>query len=185
MVVLARLLDCDPDGVDAAHLPRADADRREILRDDDRVRRHVLADAHREHEVAPLPLVHGSGHGLPAGALFDLRVGVLDEQPAEDALVLTGIRTATPALVIGQDSDVLTAAQRLERRVAVARCEQHLDELPRELGAERLVDVAVDDDDAAVRADGVARERFVVRLFDRCADADTARVRVLDDDARR
>src|SRR6476659_7016394 len=32
--VLARFVDRDPDGVDAAHLPRSDADRREILRDD-------------------------------------------------------------------------------------------------------------------------------------------------------
>ena len=42
VTVLARLLDGDPNGVDPAHLARADADRRHVLRDHDRVRRHVL-----------------------------------------------------------------------------------------------------------------------------------------------
>src|SRR5262245_42794625 len=43
VVELLRLLERDADGVDAALLPRADADRLRILRDHDRVRRNVLA----------------------------------------------------------------------------------------------------------------------------------------------
>ena len=51
--------------------------------------------------------------------------------------------------------------------------------------AERRVDRAVHDDDAAVGRDRVGCERPLVRLLDRGTDADAARVRMLDDHARR
>ena len=79
VAVLGRLLDGDPHGVDAAHLAGADPDRREVLREDDRVRRDVLADAPREDEVAPLRSSGLPHDDLPAVAVLDLRVGVLDE----------------------------------------------------------------------------------------------------------
>ena len=60
--------------------------------------------------------------------------------------------------------------QRGERRVGVAGREQHFDELLRELLAERRVDLAVHDDDAAVRGGRIGRERLVVRLLERRAD---------------
>ena len=51
---LARLLERDPHGVDAAHLAGADPDRLQVARDDDRVRDDVLADAPGEEQVAPV-----------------------------------------------------------------------------------------------------------------------------------
>src|SRR5687768_7098648 len=53
----ARLLDGEPDGVHTARLPGADAERLQILRDHDRIRRDVPADAPGEQEVAPARLV--------------------------------------------------------------------------------------------------------------------------------
>ena len=53
---LAGLLERDPHRVDAAHLAGADADRLQALREHDRVRAHVLADAPGEQQVAPLLL---------------------------------------------------------------------------------------------------------------------------------
>ena len=82
--MLARLLERDADGVDAAHLAGADADRLEVLGEDDRVREDVLADPPGEEEVAPAGLVRRlAGDDLHALAVVDLGVGVLDEQPAE------------------------------------------------------------------------------------------------------
>src|SRR3954447_14027276 len=52
----ARLLDGEAHRVDAAHLPRADAYRREVLGKHDRVRAHVLAHLPREEQLAPLRL---------------------------------------------------------------------------------------------------------------------------------
>ena len=92
----ARLLDRDPDGVDAAHLAGADPDRLQVLHEHDRVRGDVLAHAPREDEVAPLRLVELAGDDLPAVPFLDLGVGVLDEHPAEHALVARA-RRASPA----------------------------------------------------------------------------------------
>ena len=82
---------------------------------------------------------------------------VLDEDAADDALVveLAGVRLA--ALVVAQDADVGLALQDLERLRLVAGREQHLDEELGEALGERHVDGAVDGDDAAEGADGVAR----------------------------
>ena len=90
-----------------------------------------------------------------------------------------------PALAIDEDPRVLPAPQRVEPTVAVARREQHLHELVRELLPERLVDLAVQHDDAAVRRGRVGCQCALVRLADRRADGDTAWVGVLDDHARR
>ena len=69
---LAGLLDRDPHGVDAAHLAGADADRLAALREHDRVRAHVLADAPGEQQVAPLLLVDGAGDDLHRLAVVDV-----------------------------------------------------------------------------------------------------------------
>ena len=85
---LAGLVDRDPDRVDAAHLAGADPERRPVLGEDDRVRAHVPADLPREQQVGPL-LLGRLGLGRPR--VIDLArlvdpVGVLDQQPAGDAL---------------------------------------------------------------------------------------------------
>ena len=114
-------------------------------------------------------------HELPGVALLDLGVGVLHEHPAEHALVapLAGISGAP--LAVEQDARVLLAPQRVERVLGVARREQHLDELLRELLAERRLDLAVEDDHAAVCRGRVGGERLVVRLLRGGADRDAAR----------
>src|SRR3954471_1227828 len=111
---LARFLDGDPHGVDAAHLSRADADRLQILDEDDGVRGNVLADAPREDEVAPLLLVGRAADHLPTLAFLDLAVRVLDEQAAQDPLVMARVGIAAP-LAVDQDADVLLLAKCIER----------------------------------------------------------------------
>ena len=185
MAVLVRLLDRDPHGVDAAHLAGADPDRLQVLGDHDRVRGDVLADAGSEEQVAPLGLGRLARRDLHPLAVLDVPVAVLDEQAAEHALVVALPRLGASALGVVEDPDRLLADERLERDLVVAGREQHLDELLRELLAERGADGAVEDDDAAVGGERVGCERDLVRLLDRRADGDAARVRVLDDHAGR
>src|SRR5207302_103096 len=135
--------------------------------------------------VAPLLLVWRAGDDRPAVAVLDLTVGVLHEDPAEHALQPALLRARPPALAVDEDAGALLAAERFERNVVVAGREEDLDELLRELLTERIVDIAVEHDDAAVRRHRVGRERLVIRLLDRRAERNAARIRVLDDDARR
>ena len=86
VAVLLRFLQRELDGVDAARLAAADADRREILRQHDRVRTDVLAHPPREHEVAPACLVRIAAGDLHRFAVVDVPVAILHEQAAEDAL---------------------------------------------------------------------------------------------------
>ena len=84
VAVLGRLLERDANGVDAAHLAGADADRLEILGQDDGVREDVLADPPGEEEVAPAGLVRRLARDdLHALAVVDLHVGVLREHASE------------------------------------------------------------------------------------------------------
>ena len=87
------------------------------------------------------------------------------------------------ALAVDEYPRVLLPLECGERGVAVPGREENLDELVGELQAERVVDLAVHDDDAPVGRGRVRRKRLVVRLLEGCADRDAARVRVLDDDA--
>ena len=63
-------------------------------------------------------------------------------------------RLAEAALAVERGSACSSSLQRRQRFVAVARREEDLDELLRELLAQRRVDVAVENDDAAVRVTG-------------------------------
>src|SRR5262245_58642956 len=74
------------DGVDATRLTAPDPDRLQPLRDDDRVRRDVLAYAPGEEQVAPLGFAGISAGDPHAVATLRLEIRVLDEQPAENAL---------------------------------------------------------------------------------------------------
>ena len=98
--------------------------------------------------------------------IVDLGVGILHEHPAEHALVVPRAGLFEAALAVEEDPRVLLPLQRGERVVGVAGREEDLDELLRELLPERRLDLAVEDDDAAVRADRVGRERLVVRLLE-------------------
>jgi hypothetical protein len=78
-----------------------------------------------------------SARDLPALAVFDVGVRVLDEQAAEHALVVAEIGLDAAALAVDEDARALLACQRGERVVVVVRREEHLDELVGELLAER------------------------------------------------
>src|SRR5262249_59544114 len=86
VAVLACLVERELDGVDAARLAAADADRREAPRDHDRVRADVLAHAPREQEVAPKLLARLAARDLDPLAALDVPVPVLDAQAPPDPL---------------------------------------------------------------------------------------------------
>jgi hypothetical protein len=104
---LGGLLDRDPHRVDTAHLAGADPDRLQVLRQHDRVRRDVLADAPGENEIAPLRLGQLAGHELPGVAFLDLGVGVLDEHATKHALVAPLAGIAGAPLPVEEDPHVL------------------------------------------------------------------------------
>src|SRR5262249_60875502 len=105
-------------------------------------------------------------------------VGALTEHPAEHVFVASLAGLAGAPLAVEEDARVLLPPQRIERVLGVARREQHLDELLRELLAECRLDLAVEDDDAAVGRGRVGGESLGVRLLDRRANRDAARTRL-------
>src|SRR3954451_22246774 len=128
MAVLARLVERELDRIDTACLSAADSDRLEVLRNHDRVRADVLADAPGEHEVAPQLFAQLAARDFHSFTVVDVPVPVLDEQATEDALeVALAARKATP-LAVAQNAGRLLPAQSLERAVVVVRCEQNVDE---------------------------------------------------------
>ncbi len=185
MPELARLVDRDADGVDAAHLAGADPDRLPVARDHDRVRAHVSAHAPREQRVLPLRRVEVAGHDLHRRGVLELAVAVLHEQPAEDARVVALARSLRAPLVVGEDAERLLRAQGGERIVREARREQHLDEVLGDPPAELLLDRPVEHCNAAEGRYRVGRERTFPRLLDRRGDGDAARAAVLHDHGRR
>src|SRR5581483_2542132 len=83
---LLRLLERDPHGVDAAHLPGADSARLALLRKADRVRADETADLPREDEVAKLLVAdRARDDGERIGGLV-LGVALLQQEAAEHAL---------------------------------------------------------------------------------------------------
>ena len=84
-----------------------------------------------------------------------------------------------------QDAQRLLAGEAIERVDVVRRREQDLDELRRERLGQRRRHGPIDDDDTSVGRHRIRGESLRVRLLDRVGDGDTARVRVLHDDARR
>src|SRR6266508_4685794 len=121
MAVLTCLLECEPDRIHAARLATADPDRRQIVRQHDRVRAHVLAHAPRKDKIAPARFVRFARHALHALAVVDVPVAVLYEQPAEDSpeVALAG-REAAP-LAVAQDPDRLLLLELRESLLVVVR----------------------------------------------------------------
>ena len=115
-----RLLHRDVDRVDAAHLSRADADRLQVLRRArSRSTRRACTRATRRRG-RPTAFVRRAADDLPAFAVLDVGVGVLDEHAAEDALVVPRVDVAA-ALAVDEDPRVLLLLECSERVVAVAR----------------------------------------------------------------
>ena len=180
------LLDREADGVDAAHLAGADADRRQITREHDRVGADVLADLPREQQLAPLGLGGAAlADDLHLGAILEVRVAVLDEHPADDLAQLGVDHVRRAALAVVEDPHVGLGLEHLERVLVVAAREQHLDELVDERLRELAVDPAIDADHAAVGGHRIAGERLLVGLERVRAHGHAARVVVLDDHAGR
>ena len=176
--MFARLLERETYRVDAARLAAADADRRQVLRDDDRIRAHVLAHPPSEDEVSPARLVR-----LPAGdlhrlAIVDVPVSVLHEQAAEHTLEVALATREAATLAVAQDANRFLPLQRL-----VVGREQHVDEPFRERFAQLGGDGPVDHADHPKGGNRIGCERALVRLFDRARDGNAARIRMLDDHA--
>src|SRR5437899_10949207 len=107
MAVLHCLLQCQPYRVDPARLAAADPDRREVLREDDRVRADVLAHAPGEDEIAPAGLVGLAARDLHPLAVGDVPLAVLHERAAEHALEVPFPTRKAAALAVVQDPDRL------------------------------------------------------------------------------
>ena len=168
VAVLARLLDRDPHRVDAAHLAGADPDRLQVLREHDRVRRDVLADAPGEEQVAPLRLVELAGRRPPSPS----RSSTSASRSWTSSPPSTRLKSRSPGVSARRSRSTrmrsaFFAPQRLDRRVVVAGREQHLDEMPGDSRAELGVDRPVQDRDAAERRHRVGGERALPRLLDR------------------
>ena len=180
-----RLLDCDPNGVDPAHLPCSDSQRLPASSQDDRIRRHVLDNAPREDEIVPLRVGELSADHLHLRAIGHRGIALLDEKAAEHAPVIAFAFVDAALLRVHENAQRLLASQCLERRRLIPGCKQDLDELLCQRLGERRADRAVEDDDTSVRGERIGRKRLRVRLLDRPRDTDPARVRVLHDHARR
>src|SRR5262249_33392634 len=95
---LAGLREGVADSVYATRLTAPDPDRWQALRDDDRVRRDVLAQAPGEEQAAPHGFTGISAGDPHAVAILRLEIRVLDEQPPENALEVALPRRFPPAL---------------------------------------------------------------------------------------
>src|SRR4051812_23312341 len=121
---LARLVEREADGVDAAHLPRADSHRREPVREHDRVRANVLAHLPAEQHLAPLGLARlALRDDLHLGPILEVEVAVLHEQAAHHALEVALGDVEPPALVVLEYAHVRLRGKHLERLVREARRE--------------------------------------------------------------
>src|SRR4029078_12544845 len=125
-------------------------------------------------QVAPGHLARRAADDLHALAVLDVRVALLHEQAAEHPLVVALAGVVAPALLVFEDSRRRLLRQPLQRRLLVARREEHLDERLAQLLAERLAHGAVEYADAAVGRDRFGLQRAVVGLLDRARDGDAA-----------
>src|SRR4029453_11578551 len=118
-------------------------------------------------------------------AVLEVDVGVLYEQSSRDAAKVPLPRRSLAPLRVLDHAPVRLRADDLDRLVLVARREDQLHEALAQLRPELPVDLAVEDDHTAVGAGRIAGESALIGLERRFADADTARIVVLDDCAGR
>ena len=149
---LRGLLHRDADGVDAAHLAGADPDRREVFREDDRVRSRRACTRATRRRGRPTAARSPRRRRRPSRPDRRSRRRVLDEHAAEHALVARARRALDPALAVEEDPRVLLLLQRGERLVAVAGREEDSTNCSASFSP-RPSRLAVEDDDAAERAD--------------------------------
>src|SRR6476659_1605350 len=116
MPVLARLLDGDPNRVDAAHLSRSDSQSLPTPSEDDRIRRHMLDNARGEDEIVPLRIGELAADHLHLRAIGPRGIALLDEEAAEHPSVIALALVDAALLRVQEDAQRLLASQRLERR---------------------------------------------------------------------
>ncbi len=176
--------------LDAAHLPRPDADGLRADRDHDRVRTHVLDDAEGEEERGAL-LVRGRAlrRRVDARGVEELRVALLHQEAPVDRADVEARRRGHGLHV--EDADVLPPLrprpQAVHGRRLDAGRDDHLEEqvVPSEPLGERHGQGPRERDDAAEGAARVRLEREVERGHRVLGQSRPARVRVLDDHRRR
>ena len=183
--MLVRLVDREPDGVDAAHLTRPDPESLSALRDHDRVGGDVTHDGPGEEQLFPAFLVEVAAGDAHQVERIELDVAFLREHAADHALEIALAGGEGTALVVDEHAEVGAAGERFDRDRVEPGGEDHLEELLRERVAERGAHRSVEDDDAAVGRRRVGRQRLRVRALDRLVECHTAGVRVLDDHASR
>ncbi|ABA48884.1 hypothetical protein BURPS1710b_3404 [Burkholderia pseudomallei 1710b] len=170
--------------IDAAHLACADAERHPVAAEHDRVRLHVFRDAPCEQEVVHfLRRRVAFRDDAQLARLHVLRIERLHEQAAAHALQIE--RVMAFAQRDFEQAHVLLGHEHLLGRVRERRRDQHFDELLRDRLGRGLVDFAVERDNAAERGGRIGLERLRVRFARVRAHRDAARIRVLDDHARR
>ena len=183
---LARLLDRDPHRVHPAHLPRPDSEGLAPRASTIAFDVTCLTTRHAKRRSSHCSSGDLAAHDLASLATGRLAVAILDEEAAEHAPIVA------LGLVEGALIRVLEDAQRRPclrgARAPAARTpartapRRTASRAPRPSAA---VTGAIDDDDASVRGDRIGGESLRVRLLDRVGDGDSARVRVLHDDAGR
>ena len=174
----------DPDRVDAAHLAGGDPDRLQVLGDHDRVRRHVLADPRGEEQVAPAP--RWARRSPPPSPRGPRRPSRGHTRAGRRAHACSPAPTLPPSGARCRSRSGSTACARAPQarpRRSPARTGPRRSAL--RAAPRRGADGAVEDDDAAVGRRRIRCEGHLVRLFDRRADADAARVHMLHDHAGR
>src|SRR5699024_9138287 len=175
-------LDGELAGVHAVHLPHADPHGGAVVGEQDRVGLGGPHGAPGEGQVGQGLLVRGvtgrkrPGGGVVAGGI-DL-VALLHQHAAGDLL---GLDRDRAGVTQHQHADVLLALQHFQRAVGVSGGDDHLGEHAGDLFGHFYRDLGVGRDHAAEGGDRVAGVRLGVRLGDRGAHGDAARVGVFDD----
>ena len=184
--LLVRRLDAgEPGAVDPAHLPGADADGPQAPAINDGVGFDVSRHGPGEAQIAAfrfigMPL---ADHGQFIIADF-ARIGVLDKQPAIDALQVEPRRALPRPLPAGEHADVRFRPDRGERLLRDRWRDNHLAELPFEHpGRGGPVEFAVEGDDAAESRGWIGCEGRLVGRERRLPHRHPAGVGMFDDDA--
>ena len=132
-----------------------------------------------------------SAQSASAGAPQTTRIAPRSSMPASRSWTrrppsaLLDIQAGRCSRIRAQDPQARLRGEDVERVLLVRGCGQHLDELPGQPLGERDGHRLVEGNDAAVGRDRIARQRALVRGFDRGAQGCSTRVRVFYDHAGR
>ena len=184
---LGRLVRCDPGGIDAAHLARADTDRSTPLGVDDGVRLHMLGDGDGEEEVGALPLGRRApSHRLERRRRDPRRVLRLHQEAVLQRAHHEPFTAVVRRPGTGQEEAQVALGGEDGTGVGISLGRDH--DLGEEAGdgaGGGTVQRPVGRDHPAEGAHRVAGLRLLVGGHQRVAEGDAAGVAVLDDGDRR